>query len=63
MAMNVSSPALSTQKLARKIADIDNGISYVDQGKGDPIVFIHGTLSNANTWGKVLIIPLCGDDI
>ncbi|HYF62681.1 MAG TPA: alpha/beta hydrolase [Herpetosiphonaceae bacterium] len=34
----------------------DGSIRYRDQGSGTPIVFLHGALSNANTWRKVLAL-------
>jgi pimeloyl-ACP methyl ester carboxylesterase len=38
----------------RKTANIHDGITYIDQGKGIPILFLHGTLSNADTWRKII---------
>lgn len=29
-------------------------IGYIDKGEGIPILFIHGTLSNSNTWRKII---------
>ena len=52
--MSVHSQTSTPIKLERKIADIYDGISYVDQGNGIPILFIHGTLSNADTWRKII---------
>ncbi|PXY47074.1 alpha/beta fold hydrolase [Flavobacterium hydrophilum] len=41
--------------LNRCLAKTKNGeIEYVDEGKGIPILFIHGTLSNSNTWRKII---------
>lgn len=37
----------------RHIAEINGGIQYIDEGKGIPVLFIHGTLSNSNTWRKI----------
>jgi len=38
-----------------KSIEIDgNTIKYQDLGTGQPIVFIHGAFSNANTWRKVI---------
>ncbi|KAF2517882.1 alpha/beta fold hydrolase [Flavobacterium foetidum] len=39
----------------RHVAAIDSGsIEYMDEGAGIPIVFLHGTLSNSNTWRKII---------
>lgn len=37
---------------AIKVADIGDGISlhYVDQGKGTPVIFVHGSLSDGGYW-------------
>lgn len=44
-----------------KVANIESGkIKYRDQGTGPVIVFLHGVLSNGNTWRKV-IEPLSKD--
>src|SRR5947208_2695730 len=42
---NVDGPSIRT-------VDIGNGITlhYVDQGKGTPIVFVHGSLSDGGYW-------------
>lgn len=40
--------------LIRQFAKIKDGIHYIDEGNGIPILFIHGTLSNANTWRKII---------
>ena len=40
--------------LKRYFANIIGGIEYVDEGKGIPILFIHGTLSNSDTWRKII---------
>jgi pimeloyl-ACP methyl ester carboxylesterase len=38
-----------------KVANIESGkISYKDQGSGPVIVFLHGALSNGNSWRKVI---------
>ena len=37
----------------RHLAKINGGIQYIDEGKGIPVLFIHGTLSNSNTWRKI----------
>ncbi|RAV99635.1 alpha/beta fold hydrolase [Pseudochryseolinea flava] len=42
----------------RHHAPIAEGITYVDEGSGEPILFLHGALSNSNTWRKVIPI-LC----
>ncbi len=42
--------------LKRYTAEVKGGIQYADEGEGEPILFIHGALSNADTWRK--IIPL-----
>ncbi len=41
-------------ELKRKTAAIHGGVSYVEEGNGIPILFVHGTLSNANTWRKII---------
>ena len=38
----------------RHLAEINGGIQYIDEGKGIPLLFIHGTLSNSNTWRKII---------
>ena len=38
----------------RHLAEINGGIQYIDEGKGIPVLFIHGTLSNSNTWRKII---------
>lgn len=44
-----------TMPLKRKTTTIQgNPITYVDQGAGMPILFLHGTLSNADTWRKII---------
>ena len=52
MALLTQSTNLS--ELQRKKADLYNGITYLEKGNGIPILFLHGTLSNANTWRKVI---------
>ncbi|MHA7964272.1 alpha/beta fold hydrolase [Paenibacillus sp. CAU 1782] len=38
-----------------KEVKVDAGIiRYIDQGEGQPILFLHGALSNSNTWRKVI---------
>jgi len=44
----------TTYHFIRHFAKIKDGIQYIDEGKGIPILFIHGTLSNSNTWRKVI---------
>ena len=34
----------------------NNRIRYQDQGAGQPLVFLHGALSNSHTWNKVIEI-------
>ena len=41
-------------KLVRKKADLYDGITYIDEGSGFPILLIHGTLANGNTWRKII---------
>ena len=52
--MLVSSQTPNLTKLGRKKADLYDGITYIDEGKGIPILFIHGTLANGNTWRKII---------
>jgi pimeloyl-ACP methyl ester carboxylesterase len=40
----------------RHTAKIKGGIQYIDEGNGIPVLFVHGALSNANTWRKVIPI-------
>jgi pimeloyl-ACP methyl ester carboxylesterase len=44
----------TSQTFIRQTAKIKDGIQYVDEGKGIPILFIHGTLSNSDTWRKII---------
>ena len=46
----------SLAQYERKIANIYDGITYIEQGGGIPILFLHGTLSNADTWRKIIPI-------
>lgn len=57
--MTIQSQTPNLNVSQRKIADIYDGITYIDKGTGTPILFLHGTLSNANTWRK--IIPSLSD--
>lgn len=38
----------------RHVAPVKGGIEYIDEGKGAPILFLHGALSNSNTWRKII---------
>jgi pimeloyl-ACP methyl ester carboxylesterase len=38
----------------RHTANVMGGIQYIDEGKGHPILFLHGALSNSNTWRNVI---------
>lgn len=40
--------------MKRNIANLYDGITYIDEGNGIPILFLHGTLSNADTWRKII---------
>lgn len=44
----------NAQPFNRHIAEINGRIQYIDEGNGIPILFIHGTLSNSNTWRKII---------
>ncbi len=35
-------------------APVGNGIEYFEEGQGKPLLFLHGALSNRNTWRKIL---------
>src|SRR6266571_9439985 len=54
---NNSNTGTTTQNEARAVPEVKaifiNGdsIHYIDIGKGDPVVFIHGTLGDYRTWG------------
>ncbi len=43
---------LHADALALRTVDIGNGITlhYVDQGKGTPVIFVHGSLSDGGYW-------------
>ena len=41
-------------ELKRKKADLYDGITYIEEGEGIPILLIHGTLANGNTWRKII---------
>lgn len=42
---------------AIKVADIGDGISlhYVDEGKGTPVIFVHGSLSDSGYWADQIL--------
>jgi haloalkane dehalogenase len=43
----------------RRIRTLDTEISYVDEGQGDPIVFLHGNPTSSYLWRN--IIPFAGE--
>ena len=43
----------------QRVAVLDTDISYVDTGKGDPIVFLHGNPTSSYLWRN--IIPYLSD--
>ncbi len=52
--MTLLTQPVNLSELQRKKADLYDGITYVEKGNGIPILFLHGTLSNANTWRKII---------
>lgn len=52
--MLVTSQTQNLTELKRKKADLYDGITYIEEGHGIPILFIHGTLANGNTWRKII---------
>lgn len=51
---NEGSKPKESMPYKRYTANVMGGIKYVDEGKGQPILFLHGALSNSNTWRKVI---------
>jgi haloalkane dehalogenase len=38
----------------RRVAVLDTEISYVDTGRGDPIVFLHGNPTSSYLWRNII---------
>ena len=51
-----ASPAAAAGEPAMRVADIGGGIRlhYVEAGRGAPVIFVHGSLSDASYWSDQL---------
>src|SRR6266478_5258004 len=38
----------------QRVAVLDTEISYIDSGKGDPIVFLHGNPTSSYVWRNII---------
>jgi len=38
----------------RRVAVLDSELSYVDTGRGDPIVFLHGNPTSSYLWRNII---------